>query len=90
MPIWLAEKLRSFRVDLKTYSKATLCSDCIHIEPEMKVPFFDPKKFIMFSKFLKFTTTLDSKIEIFNGDFYRIIIFRVKDFLDVSHYHYNS
>ena len=44
----------------------------------------------MFLKFLKFTTSLDYKTEIFDGDSYRIIIFRVKDFLDVSHSHYNS
>lgn len=41
-------------------------------------------------KFLKSITSLDSKTEIFDGDSYRIITFRVKDFLDVSHYHYNS
>ena len=44
----------------------------------------------MFLKFLKFITSLDYKTEIFDGDSYRIIIFRVKDFLDVSHSHYNS
>jgi hypothetical protein len=44
----------------------------------------------MFLKFLKFTTSLNYKTEIFDGDSYRRIIFRVKDFLDVSHYHYNS
>ena len=44
----------------------------------------------MFLKFLKFTTSLDYKTEIFDGDSYRILIFRVKDFLDVSHSHYNS
>jgi len=80
---WLAEKLRPFRVTLKTYSKPTFCSDSIHIESETK-------KFLMFLKFLKFTTSLDSKTEIFDGDSSRIIIFRVKDFLDVSHSHYNS
>lgn len=50
----------------------------------------DPKKFIMFLKFLKFIKSLDYKTEIFDGDFYRLIIFRVKDFLDVFHSHYNS
>lgn len=44
----------------------------------------------MFLKFLKFTASLDYKTEIFDGDSYRIIIFRVKDFLDVSHSYYNS
>ena len=46
--------------------------------------------FIMVLKLLKFTTSLDYKIEIFNGDSYRILICRVKDFLDVSHSYYNS
>jgi hypothetical protein len=41
-------------------------------------------------KFLKFIKSLDYKTEIFDGDSYRLILFRVKDFLDVSHYHYNS
>lgn len=50
----------------------------------------DPKKFMIFLKFLKFIKSLDYKIEIFNGDSYRIILSRVKDFLDVSHSHYNS
>lgn len=50
----------------------------------------DPKKFIIFLKFLKFVKSLDYKTEIFDGDSYRIILFRVKDFLDVSHSHYNS
>ena len=44
----------------------------------------------MFLKFLKFTTSLDYKTEIFDGDSYRILIFRVKDFLDVFHSYYNS
>jgi len=44
----------------------------------------------MFLKFLKFTTSLDYKTEIFDRDSYRIILFRVKDFLDASHFHYNS
>ena len=87
---WLAEKLRPFRVNLKKYSQTTLCSDYINIELETIFGFFEPKKFIMFLKFLKFTTSLDYKTEIFDGDSYRIIIFRVKDFLDVSHSHYNS
>ncbi|CAN0433531.1 unnamed protein product [Ectocarpus fasciculatus] len=87
---WLAEKLRPFRVNLKTYSKPTLCSDYIHIEPETMLGSLEQKKFIMFLKFLKFTTSLDYKTDIFDGDSYRIIIFRVKDFLDVSHSHYNS
>jgi hypothetical protein len=87
---WLAEKLRPFRVNLKTYSQPTLCSDYINIELETIFGSFEPKKFIMFLKFLKFTTSLDYKTEIFDGDSYRIIIFRVKDFLDVSHSHYNS
>jgi hypothetical protein len=87
---WLAEKLRPFRVNLKTYSKPTLCSDYIHIEPETMVGSLELKKFIMFLKFLKFTASLDYKTEIFDGDSYRIIIFRVKDFLDVSHSYYNS
>jgi len=43
----------------------------------------------MFLKFVKFTTSLDYKTEIFDGDSYRVIIFRVKDFLDVCHSHYN-
>ena len=50
----------------------------------------DPKKFIMFLKFLKLIKSLDYKTEIFDGDSYRIIIFRVKDFLDVYHSYYNS
>lgn len=83
---WLAEKLRPLRVNLKTYSQQNLCSDYISI----KVKMIDPKKFIMFLKFLKFITSLDYKTEIFDGDSYRIILFRVKDFLDVSHSHYNS
>jgi hypothetical protein len=49
-----------------------------------------PKKFILFLKFLKFSSSLDSKTEIFDGDPYRVVIFRVKDFLDVSHSDYNS
>lgn len=44
----------------------------------------------MFLKFLKFSSSLDYKTEIFDGDLYRVVIFRVKDFLDVSHSHYNS
>jgi len=87
---WLAEKLRPFRVNLKTYSQLTLCSDYINIELETIFGSFEPKKFIMFLKFLKFTTSLDYKTEIFDGDSYRILIFRVKDFLDVSHSYYNS
>ena len=43
----------------------------------------------MFLKFLKFITGLDYKTEIFDGDSYRILIFRVKNFLEVSHFHYN-
>jgi hypothetical protein len=77
-------------VNLKTYDKPTLCSDYIHIEPEMIFGSLDPKKFLMFLKFVKFTTSLDYKTEIFDGDSYRVIIFRVKDFLDVSHSYYNS
>ena len=87
---WLAEKLRPFRVNIKTYSQLTLCSDYINIELETIFGSFEPKKFIMFLKFLKFTTSLDYKTEIFDGDSYRILIFRVKDFLDVSHSYYNS
>jgi hypothetical protein len=44
----------------------------------------------MVLKFLKFIKRLDYKNEIVNGDSYRIIRFRGKDFLDVSHSHYNS
>lgn len=87
---WLAEKLRPFRVNLKTYSQTTLCSDYINIEMETIFGSFEPKKFLMFLKFLKFITSLDYKTEIFDGDSYRILIFRVKDFLDVSHSYYNS
>jgi len=90
---WLAEKLRPFRVNLKTYSQTTLCSDYINIELEKLETTFgskEPKKFLMFLKFLKFTKSLDYKTEIFDGDSYRILIFRVKDFLDVSHSYYNS
>jgi len=87
---WLAEKLRPFRMNLKKYSQPTLCSDYINIELEMIFGSFEPKKFLMFLKFLKFTTSLDYKTEIFDRDSYRIIIFRVKDFLDVSHSYYNS
>ena len=87
---WLAEKLRPLRVNLKIYPQTTLCSDYINIEPGMGFGFIQLKKFIMFLKFLKFTTSLDYKTEIFDGDSYRILIFRVKDFLDVSHFHYNS
>lgn len=83
---WLAEKLRPLRVNLKTYSQQNLCSDYISI----KVKMIDPKKFRMFLKFLKFTTSLDYKTEILDGDSYRIILVRVKDFLDVSHSHCNS
>jgi len=50
----------------------------------------DPKKFVMFLKFLKFIKSLDYKIEIFDEDSYRLILFRVKDFLDVSRSHCNS
>ena len=50
----------------------------------------EPKKFLMFLNFLKFITNLDYKTEIFDGDSYRIIIFRVKDLLDVCHSYYNS
>ena len=87
---WLAEKLRPFRVNLKTYFKPTLCSDYIYTESETMVSSLEPKKLIMFLKFLKFTTSLNYKTEILDGESYRIIIFRVKDFLDVSHSHYNS
>lgn len=44
----------------------------------------------MFLKFLKFSSSLDYKTEIFDGDSYRLVIFRVKDFLDVSQSYYNS
>jgi hypothetical protein len=50
----------------------------------------EPKKFLMFLNFLKFITNLDYKTEIFDGDSYRIIIFRVKDILDVCYSYYNS
>mgnify|MGYP004474647959 CR=1 FL=1 len=36
------------------------------------------------------TNPVTYKTEIFDGDSYRIIIFRLKYFLDVSHSHYNS
>jgi len=85
---WLAEKLRPSRVNLKIYSQPTLCSDYINIQPERC--FIEPKKFIMFLKLLKFTSSLDYKTEIFDGDSYRVVIFKVKDFLDISHSHYNS
>jgi hypothetical protein len=81
---WLAEKLRPSRVNRKRYSQPTLCSDYLHIESQTMV---EPKKFIMFLKFLKFSSSLDYKTEIFDGDPYRVIIFRVKDFLDVSQSH---
>ena len=87
---WLAEKLRPFRVNLKRYSQPTLCSDYLRIESQTMVGSLEPKKFILFLKFLKFSSSLDSKTEIFDGDPYRVVIFRVKDFLDVSHSHYNS
>lgn len=74
----------------ETYSQLILCSDYINTELETIFGSFEPKKFIMFLKFIKFTMSLDYKTQIFDGDFYRIIIFRVKDFLDVSHSHYNS
>ena len=48
--------------------------------------FFWTKKVYNVFEILK----IDYKTEIFDGDSYRIIIFRVKDFLDVSHSHYNS
>ena len=83
---WLAEKLRPLRVNLKVYSNTTLCSDYIGI----KVKMIEPKKFIMFLKFLKFINSLDYKTQIFDGDSYRLVLFRVKDFLDVSHFYYNS
>ena len=85
---WLAEKLRPSRVNLKRYSQPTLCSDYIDIQPERGS--IEPKKFIMFLKFLKFSSNLDYKTEIFDGDSYRLVIFRVKDFLDISHSCYNS
>ena len=87
---WLAHKLRPFRINLKTYSQTTLCSDYINTELETILASFQPKKFLMFLEFLKFTKSLHYKTEIFDGDSYRIIIFRVKDFLDVSHSYYNS
>jgi len=87
---WLAHKLRPFRLNLKTYSQTTLCSDYINTEFETIFASFQPKKFLMFLEFLKFTKSLHYKTEIFDGDYYRIIIFRVKDFLDVSHSYYNS
>lgn len=34
----------------------------------------------MFLKFLKFTTSLDYKTEIFDGNSYQILIFRIKKF----------
>ena len=83
---WLAEKLRPSRVNLKRYSQPTLCSDYIQSEGSS----IEPKKFIMFLKFLKFSSSLDYKTEIFDGDSYRVVIFRVKDFLDISHSCYNS
>ena len=55
------EKLRPFRVNLKTYDKPTLCSDYLHIESQTMV---EPKKFRMFLKFVKFTTSLDYKTEL--------------------------
>lgn len=67
---WLAEKLRSLRVNIKTYFQLTFCSDYINIELETIFGSFEPKKFIMFLKFLKFTTSLDYKTEIFDGDSY--------------------
>ena len=82
---WLAEKLRPSRVNLKRYSQPTLRSDYLHIESQTMLGSLEPKKFIMFLKFLKFTTNLDYKTEIFDGDPYRVFIFRVKDFLDVFH-----
>ena len=87
---WLAEKLRPFRVNLKRYSQPTFCSDYLHIESQMMVGSLEPKKFIMFLKFLKFSSSLNYKTELFDGDSYRVVIFRVKDFLDVSYFHYNS
>ena len=82
---WLAEKLWPFGVNLKTYFKLTLCSDYIHIGPKRMFSSLEPKKFIIFLKFLKFVTSLDYKTEIFYKDSYRIIIFRIKDFLDLCH-----
>ena len=87
---WLAEKLRPSRVNIKRYSQPTLCSDYLHIESQTIVGSLESKKFIMFLKFLKFTNSLDYKTEIFDGDLYRIVIFRVKEFLNVPHSHYNS
>ena len=86
---WLAEKLRLFRVNLKTDSKLILCFDYINRESETMISSLESKKFLMFLKFLKFITNLDYKAEIFDGDSYRIIIFRVKDFLDVCYSYYN-
>lgn len=85
---WLAEKLRPSRVNLKRYSQLTLSSDYISIQPETYS--IEPKKFIMLLKFLKFSSCLNYKTEIFDGDSYRVVIFRVKDFLDISHSCYNS
>jgi hypothetical protein len=50
----------------------------------------EPKKFIIFLKFLKFTRSLDSKTEIFDGESYRRITVRGKDLLEVSHSYSNS
>ena len=77
---WLAEKLRPLRVNIKTYSQLTFCSDYINIELETIFGSFEPKKFIMFLKFLKFTTSLDYKTEIFDGDSYRILILESRIF----------
>jgi hypothetical protein len=87
---WLAEKLRPSRVNLKRYSQTTLCSDYLDIELQTRVGSLEPKKFLTFLEFLKFSSSLDYKTEIFDGDPYQVVIFRVKDFLDVSHSHYNS
>ena len=76
----LAKKLRPSQVNLKRYSQSTLRSDDLQIESQT-----EPKKFIMFLKFLKFTTNLDYKTKRFNGDPFQVVIFRVKDFLDVFH-----
>ena len=85
---WLTEKLRPSRVNLKRYYQLTLCSDYLDIQPESYS--IEPKKFIMFLKFLKFSNSFNYKTEIFDGDSYRVVIFRVKDFLDISHSCYNS
>lgn len=74
------EKLRPLQYNKKIYKygKPFIVND--YMESKTLVPSIDPKKFVMFLKFLKFTKNLDYEMEIFANTSYRRIVFRVKDF----------